>query len=285
MTFGRVLALFMLIVIGVYVFVTAPPPLPESDAANVKGAKIGVTRMFQTINAVNMLTRKLYTERIVGAGQLAGFQFGEDWKQDGVEAGPLPALFFRLMAEKLQQKKPLLGMFLGSDKPINPSNLFAGRQETEIKIIRATGRPRFFAMPDGSRVAMFPDVAAATPCVSCHNNHKDTPKKDWKLNDIMGAATWVYQGDQISRDEYRLLLGNLYAAIEESYSDYLRKAATFREPPSIGADWPMKDKRVLPDSKTMMEAVYAVTSSVALTELLTTDTPKNDTTRKQEASR
>ena len=42
----------------------------------------------------------------------------------------------------------------------------------------------------------------------------------------------------------------------------------------------MKDKRVLPDSKTMMEAVYAVTSSVALTELLTTDTPK-----KQEASR
>ena len=139
MTFGRILALFMLIVIGVYLFVTAPPPLPESDAANVKGAKIGVTRMFQTINAVNMLTRKLYTERIVGAGQLAGFQFGEDWKQDGVEAGPLPALFFRLMAEKLQQKKPLLGMFLGSDKPINPSNLFAGRQETEIKIMAHRG--------------------------------------------------------------------------------------------------------------------------------------------------
>ena len=290
MTFGRILALFMLIVIGVYLFVTAPPPLPESDAANVKGAKIGVTRMFQTINAVNMLTRKLYTERIVGAGQLAGFQFGEDWKQDGVEAGPLPALFLRLVAEKLQQKKPLLGLFLGSDKPINPSNLFAGRQQSEFAEIRASGKPRFFAMPDGSRVAMFPDVASAAPCVSCHNKHKDTPKKDWKLNDIMGAATWVYQGDQVSRDEYRLLMANLYAAIEESYGDYLRKAAAFKIPPGIGADWPTKGKRVLPDSKTMMDAVYAATSRVALTELLTPDTPKNDTPNKgapkqQEASR
>ncbi len=278
MTFGRVLSLFVLIVIGVYLFVTAPPPLPESGAATVKGETIGASRMFQTINAVNALTRKLYTERIVGAGQLAGLQFGEDWKQDGVEAGPLPALFLRLIAEKLQQKKPLLGLFLGSDKPINPSNLFTGRQQSEFAEIRATGRPRFFAMPDRSQVAMFPDVAAAAPCVSCHNKHRDTPKKDWKLNDIMGAATWVYQADQVSRDDYRLLLANLYSAIEESYRDYLRKAATFRDPPRMGADWPSKGKRVLPDSKTMMEAVYAVTSGVALTELLTTDTPK-----KQEA--
>jgi hypothetical protein len=285
MTFGHILTLLMLIVIGVYLFVEAPPPLPESNTATITGEKIGAARMFQTINAVNALTRKLYTVRIVGAGQPAGLQFGEDWKQDGVEAGPLPALFLRLVAEKLQQKKPLLGLFLGSDKPINPSNLFTGRQQSEFAEIRASGKPRFFAMPDRSQVAMFPDVAAAAPCVSCHNKHKDTPKKDWKLNDIMGAATWVYQGDQVSRDEYRLLMANLYAAIEESYSDYLRKAATFKEPPSIGADWPSKDKRVLPDSKTMMDAVYAATSSVALTELLTPDTPKNDTPKKQEASR
>ena len=229
--------------------------------------------MFQTVNAVNAQTRKLYTERIVAAGQLAGLQFGEDWKQDGVEAGPLPALFLRLVAEKLQQKKPLLGLFLGSDKPINPSNLFTGRQEAEFTQIKATGKPRFFAMPDGSQVAMFPDLAAATPCISCHNKHKNTPKKDWKLNEIMGAVTWVRQDNVISMDEYRLLLGNLYEAIEESYSDYLRKAATFKNPPIIGADWPAKGKRALPDAKTLMETVYAATSHVALAELLKSEPP------------
>ncbi len=273
MTFGRVLAVLALTVLGTYLFVMAPPPLPEKDAATTKGATIDAVRMFETINAVNAQTRKLYTERIVGAGQLAGLQFGEDWKQGGVEAGPLPALFLRLVAEKLQQKKPLLGLFLGSDKPINPSNLFAGRQETEFAQIRVTGKPRFFSMPDGSQVAMFPDVAAATPCVSCHNKHKSTPKKDWRLNDIMGAVTWVHQTDVISTDEYRIMLGNLYAAIEESYSDYLRKAATFRNPPTIGADWPAKGKRALPDSKAMMETVYAATSNVVLVDLLRGDTP------------
>lgn len=272
MTFGRVLALLALIVLGIYFFVTAPPPLLENDATTAKGAPIDAVRMFQTMNAVNAQTRKLYTERIVGGGQLAGLQFGEDWKRDGIEAGPLPALFLRLVAEKLQQKKPLIGLFLGSDKPINPSNLFTGRQEAEFAQIRATGKPHFFAMPDGSQVAMFPDVAAATPCIACHNKHKNTPKKDWKLNDIMGAVTWVHQANTISMDDYRQLLGNLYTAIEESYNDYLRKAAAFRNPPSIGADWPAKGKRVLPDSKTMMETVYAATSNVALVELLRTDT-------------
>ena len=141
MTFGRVLAVLALTVLGTYLFVMAPPPLPEEDAATTKGSTIDAIRMFQTINAVNAQTRN------VGGGQLAGLQFGEDWKQGGVEAGPLPALFLRLVAEKLRQKKPLLGLFLGSDKPINSSNLFGGRQETEFAQIRVTGKPRFFLCP------------------------------------------------------------------------------------------------------------------------------------------
>jgi adenylate cyclase len=273
MTFGRILAVLSLLVLGVYLFVTAPPPLAERETAAAKGAKVDVFRMFQTLNAVNAQTRKIYTERIVGGGQLAGLQFGEDWKQEGVEAGPLPALFLRLVAEKLQQKQPLLGLFLGSDKPINPSNLFTGRQDVEFAQIRATGNPRFFAMPDGSQVAMFPDIAAATPCVSCHNKHKNTPKNDWRLNDIMGAVTWVRQDPALSMDQYRLLLRNLYAAIEEAYSDYLRKAATFKNPPGIGAEWPAKAKVALPDARTLMETVYAATSTTALTALLRGDQP------------
>ena len=31
------------------------------------------------------------------------------------------------------------------------------------------------------------DVAAAAGCVSCHNNHEDSPKKDFKLGDVIGV--------------------------------------------------------------------------------------------------
>ena len=31
------------------------------------------------------------------------------------------------------------------------------------------------------------DVAAAEACVGCHNNHEDSPKKDFKLGDVMGV--------------------------------------------------------------------------------------------------
>jgi hypothetical protein len=36
--------------------------------------------------------------------------------------------------------------------------------------------------------AVYADIAVADACVSCHNNHKDTPKKDFKLNDVMGGV-------------------------------------------------------------------------------------------------
>ncbi|MGH8865829.1 MAG: c-type heme family protein, partial [Burkholderiales bacterium] len=32
-----------------------------------------------------------------------------------------------------------------------------------------------------------PDKAVAEACVTCHNNHKDSPRSDFKLNDIMGG--------------------------------------------------------------------------------------------------
>ena len=35
--------------------------------------------------------------------------------------------------------------------------------------------------------AVYPDKAVAEACVTCHNNHKDSPRSDFKLNDIMGG--------------------------------------------------------------------------------------------------
>jgi hypothetical protein len=36
--------------------------------------------------------------------------------------------------------------------------------------------------------AVYPDYAVAQACITCHNDHKDTPKKDFKMGDVMGAV-------------------------------------------------------------------------------------------------
>ena len=36
--------------------------------------------------------------------------------------------------------------------------------------------------------AVYADTAVAQACVSCHNGHKDSPRKDFKLGDVMGGV-------------------------------------------------------------------------------------------------
>jgi hypothetical protein len=35
--------------------------------------------------------------------------------------------------------------------------------------------------------AIYPDLAVSQACVDCHNGHLLSPKRDFKLNDVMGG--------------------------------------------------------------------------------------------------
>ena len=35
--------------------------------------------------------------------------------------------------------------------------------------------------------AVYADLAVTQACIGCHNAHPDSPKRDFKLNDVMGA--------------------------------------------------------------------------------------------------
>ncbi len=37
-------------------------------------------------------------------------------------------------------------------------------------------------------VAIYPDYAVAEACVNCHNNHKDSPRTDAKVGEVMGGV-------------------------------------------------------------------------------------------------
>jgi hypothetical protein len=262
---GPMLAALLLTALIVYLFVSAPPPLPEQAAAN---ANITVDRVFTLVEAENDAARALWTREIVGAGQPVGLSFSEDWREAGEEAGPLPALFLRETAKNLEKDPVRLSLFLGSDAPISSANRFEGLQQDAFAAIRRTGEPQFFQMPDTRLyTAMFPDEAVTEACVTCHNEHDESPKTDWKLHDVMGATTWAYPEDRLTAEEMLGVLVALRSSVRGAYQAYLDKAATFGKPPEIGARWP-RDGYYLPSADVFMNALAESTAAASLDALL-----------------
>lgn len=234
---------FILLVLGLgaliaYLFATAPPPLAE--ATELTGRTIPIEKVMRAVAAENDVARALYTKEIVGAGMKAGLKFDENWQQTTVQAGPLPALFLRATAASLEKNPIPLSLFLGSSHPINASNQFSGVQEEKFeKMLNANEEPQFFFDEDIKRhTAMFVDKAVASACVTCHNDHVDSPKKDWKLGEVMGATTWSFPDSEVSLETYLRIISGLRKGFRDSYQAYLDKAAGFDQPPVVGDLWP-----------------------------------------------
>ena len=235
---NRSFIVYVLILIALiaYLFVSAPPPLPETKAT---GAAVPVERVFAIVEAENDIVRALWTQEIVAAGKKVGLKFDEDWREASVEAGPLPALFLRETAKSLEKHPVQLSLFLGSDFPIREANRFAGLQMEKFQRIKATREPEFFFEPSTRmHTAMFSDTAVVEACITCHNEHPQSPKNDWRLNEVMGATTWMYPASEVTLEELMQILRALRQGFREAYSAYLDKAKTFSAPPAIGERWP-----------------------------------------------
>jgi hypothetical protein len=251
----------------VYLFATAPAPLPGQNGKRSE-AQVRVAQLLEICAAENDVVRKLYTKEIVGKGKEAGLSFDEKWRERGVDAGPLPALFLRETAKSLEKNPVRLGLFLGSDFPISQANLFEGRQARMFQQMRRDKQPRHFFVEDLSLyTAMFPDLAVAPACVSCHNEHPNTKKKDWKLGDVMGATTWTFPRASLSVNETLEVLAALRQGFRDAYTAYVEKSQTFQRPPIIGNEWP-KGGYHLPTPEVFMKEVERRASPTSMRQLL-----------------
>jgi hypothetical protein len=262
-----VIVILALIAGIVYLFVEAPPPLSDTQ---IQGRTIPVNLMLEIVNNENRLVRELYTKEIVTQGQKVGLVFDENWRDQGLDAGPLPALFLRATASSLEKDPVRLALFLGSDYPINTANRFSGQQVEIFNQLKKTMKPQFFYQDDTELyTAMFPDLAVAPGCVTCHNEHVQTPKKDWKLNDIMGATTWTYPSESVTYEELLQVLAALRKGFRETYEEYLTKVGTFAKKPKLGEKWP-RDGYFLPSADEFLLEIEKRSSSQTLGKLLTT---------------
>ncbi len=162
-----------------------------------KGEKAegGITpqKMADALHSVMEADRTVYTKYIIQrlAKKEKVIKASEHWEDE--KALVLPAQMFRYGSELVAEKDPGFSYSLLSLWPINAQNKPKTDIETKgLEFIAANPGQNYY----GEEVlgeqkyftAVYPDVAVAEACTSCHNDHKDTPRTDFQLGEVMGGV-------------------------------------------------------------------------------------------------
>jgi hypothetical protein len=163
-------------------------------AAGAAAEGVTYQQMADSLHAVMAADRTVYTRLVVNRLQNEEkvIKASEHWKDE--KALPLPAQMFRFGAEMVsQQPNAGFSYSLLSLWPVNKQN--APKTDVEkagLKSVAATPDKPYYAEETLGKqkyfTAVYPDRAVAMACVTCHNEHRDTPRTDFKLGDVMGGV-------------------------------------------------------------------------------------------------
>ncbi|MGD2118329.1 MAG: DUF3365 domain-containing protein [Chromatiales bacterium] len=142
-------------------------------------------RTVYTKKIVNRLVKK---EKVITASE----HFDDD------KALVLPAQMFRFGSElvaKRAEKLPDVNFTysLQSLWPVNKQNAPKTEAEkTGLKYVAENKGKNYYTTEKlGDQTyftAVYADVGVAPVCVSCHNKHKDSPRRDFKIGEVMGGV-------------------------------------------------------------------------------------------------
>ncbi len=157
---------------------TAQVGIPPETVADYVHAVLEADRTFYTIHVV---------ERLQNKGKVIA---SENWRAEG--SLPLPAQFLRESGELAALTGVRLRYRLIGAWPINKQNGPTTEfEQTGLEEVRkhperpytghiSSGSDRYFQ-------AVYADRAVSQACIGCHNAHPNSPKRDFKLDDVMGG--------------------------------------------------------------------------------------------------
>ena len=163
----------------------------ESTPAASTG--ISPEKMADALFAVMEADRTVYTQKVVKrlVKDEKVIKASEHWQDD--KALPLPAQMFRFGSERVAENTDAFSYSLISLWPINKQNEPKTDAEKEgLEFMNENPGKNFYKTETlgGSSyfTAIYPDVGVSSACIDCHNDHKDTPKSDFKIGDTMGGV-------------------------------------------------------------------------------------------------
>ena len=179
-------ALILVIGLGITGFVGTSRAETESTAFNLP-----VETVADYLYALIEADREVYTMHVVERLQAKGVVVAsENWKEKNTL--PLPAQFLMESGRVMARKGIGIEYRLISLWPINKRNYGASDFE-KIGLGSVLTHPTkpytAFVKEGGARYfqAVYPDLAVAQACIGCHNSHPDSPKRDFKINDVIGG--------------------------------------------------------------------------------------------------
>jgi hypothetical protein len=156
----------------------APPGIPPEKVA-------------EYVHAVLEADRTVYTNHVVNRMQAKGIVSAvEHWENEN--ALPLPAQFLQHSGKLVAEGGRGIRYRLISLWPIYQRN--APATDFERKALEAltqhANRPYTGVVTSGRKQyfqAIYADRAVSAACVTCHNSHPLSPKRDFRTNDVMGG--------------------------------------------------------------------------------------------------
>ncbi len=153
--------------------------------------KVYTDSLFAVMKADRTNYTKLVVKRL-GPGGAGAIKPDEHW-EDITNGTLLPAQMFRAGAEAVKEMTDDFTYSLQSIWPINSQNAPKTPMEKEgLEYIAANPGENFYGTEALGGVnyftAVYPDVAVSDACTSCHNDHKDSPRSDFELGEVMGGV-------------------------------------------------------------------------------------------------
>lgn len=163
----------------------------EAEPAGIS-PKLYTDSLFTVMNADRANYTKLIIARLgpKGSGAIKPDEQWEDFENGAL----LPAQMFRAGAEAVADITDEFSYSLQSLWPINKSNAALQTEVAKVGLQYIVDNPgeNFYGeevLGDTTYfTAVYPDVAVSAACTSCHNEHKDSPKTDFEIGDIMGGV-------------------------------------------------------------------------------------------------
>lgn len=154
---------------------------------------IPLQQVADMLQAVMAADRTVYTTRVVNRLQNEDKVIKADEHFVDKKALPLPAQMFRFGAEKAAETTNTFSYSLLSLWPVNKQNAPRTAAEKEgLKFVADNKGKNFYTEETlgGKKyfTAIYADPAVSPACVSCHNGHDESPRKDFKLGDVMGGV-------------------------------------------------------------------------------------------------
>jgi hypothetical protein len=154
--------------------------------------------MADSLHLVMDSDRAVYTRKIVNRLVKKDKVIKASEHFEDEQALALPAQMFRFGAEMVAERAEALpdvsfSYSLQSLWPVNSQNApKTDAEKTGLKFVAENKGQNYYTTETLGGVtyftAVYADTAVAPVCVSCHNDHKDSPKRDFKLGDVMGGV-------------------------------------------------------------------------------------------------